>query len=299
MKGLLHSFVALFLCASFALGAQQDIPSDVAKSAFEAAAEVLTTYPPERYYIVGLGTNSSPIASAMRVLIGDPKLLENYLMEIPVEGYRTHIPETSPHKIRAAWDRILPSPTELQGREPVLLRVLLGGITIDRMGRDVKNHIRVAQDISNSESNRENQKIHAYFVAFSEQFDSRVFSDDGFHEFFGGKVTFNFEQSLPSFTLDSEGTNRLARFSSYVPFTAHELAEKSATELWRPNPFVSETDAAMAELMPVPPPITKHKLQKIRDALKTIGGESYSMARRSYLTQYAGGKNCGYALLAK
>ncbi len=149
----------------------EEISDPVAERSFFHASQILQSYDPRKYFVIALGSNAAPIASAIRTLIGDNKLLANYFIELPVENY--HQMDTDPFKKRMALAKIIPSPLVLNGREVVLVRILGTGKVMENFSVDVSSHLRHrpfgqtdrGSILLEPDEVRSDQKINGYFIA--------------------------------------------------------------------------------------------------------------------------------------
>jgi hypothetical protein len=115
------------------IGQGESLSPEVAKRSLVHAAKILREFPPDKYYVIALGVSNPAISSGLRALIGDTKLADHYLLELPVTEF--HLSRANSKTIA---EKVFPQKPLTGDRKPVLLRVLHSGGVITSLSQKIK-----------------------------------------------------------------------------------------------------------------------------------------------------------------
>jgi len=121
----------LLLAAVDQQAVASEFPGKVMARAVAHADAVLAEFPPERYFIVGLGITTPLLTAALRLRLRADVPFTDYYFEAPVEhiGHITHYEAPTQDFLLG---KIIPAPAVLRGRAVVFLRVLWDGASMKK-----------------------------------------------------------------------------------------------------------------------------------------------------------------------
>jgi hypothetical protein len=115
------SLLLLWVVFSCQLGLGENLSPEVAKQSFYHASQILKEFPPNKYYVIALGVSNAGISSGLRTVIGDSRLADQYLVDLPLTGFYQPAPPPE------VMGKIFLPKEQVGNRKPVVLRVLEGG----------------------------------------------------------------------------------------------------------------------------------------------------------------------------
>ncbi|MGI9275246.1 MAG: hypothetical protein ACR2PT_10435 [Endozoicomonas sp.] len=181
------------------------------------ASQLLDKYPPQEYQIVSLGAQNI-VLNAILYAVGADELTSNYIRVLPVSNLFNFSYESDKDVKSKTYRALFINKKQLNGRQPVFVRILQTGLTVSILTEDINSHL-FADNLD---------PIFDYFTS------RELFSDYNFCAHCKVNVTYN-----PNYKEYAAFTSRLKRLfplNRYNPITLVPGKVPQITEeTWKVN----------------------------------------------------------------